>query len=206
MSDKHDWVQIWNDSVEEMKPHEKKIIIPSDFYGSEDIRKLGISCGDNCLLHKTTIVVNPEKLTMGNNVRIDGFCTLSCGTGIFIGSYVHIAGYVTLMGGAGIEVGDYASIASGAKLYSVSDDIMGRGLVGPCVNKEDRYLHSRTIILEEHSVLAVNTVLMPGSKVSYGGVVLPFSLLLEEVPRLSVFGGSPAKFIKDRKINFLNKV
>src|SRR6266853_1376065 len=67
--------------------------------------------------------------------------------GIKIGSNVHIAGYVSLFGGAGITVGNYASIASGAKVYSISDDVMGRGEVGPCVPLDKRYLHKGHIVL-----------------------------------------------------------
>jgi galactoside O-acetyltransferase len=179
-NDKWDWVAAYEQNLEELAHPENPFIVPPDFYGSEEIRKLGIKCGDRCLLHKTTTIVNPNKLVMGNNVRIDGYSVISCGGdegGIFIGSHVHIASHVVLMGGAGISVGDYASIASGAKVYSISDDVSGRGMVGPCVPLEDRHLHKGHVVLEAYSVLCVNSVVMPRGSLGEGAVLLPFTVL-----------------------------
>src|SRR6266853_768219 len=149
MSNKWDWVQVWYDNLEELKVVDKPFIVPMDYYDSNEIRALGIKCGERSMLHRTTLVINPKQLTLEDNVMIDGFCTISCGDGpgINIGSNVHIAGYVSLFGGAGITVGNYASIASGAKVYSISDDVMGRGEVGPCVPLDKRYLHKGHIVL-----------------------------------------------------------
>ncbi len=197
-----DWAKQYMEDLEELKPdhsQQQPPITNSDFYTSDELRQKGIRCGSNCWLHRQSIIVNPEKLTLGNDVRIDGYVTISTGVGINIGSNVHIAGYVSLFGGAGIEIKDYASIASGAKVYSVSDDVMGRALVGPCVPKEKRHLHSNKVVLGEHSVMSVQTVLMPGGNLGIGSVLLPFSLTRESVPDMEVWNGSPAKFIKQRK-------
>lgn len=203
---REDWVQVYEESLEIFKPASTSKQVPSDFYSSEEIRKLGIACGDNCMLHKQNIIVNPEKLVLGNNVRIDGYCTISAGAGITIGNNVHIAGYVTLMGGAGIEIQDYVSIASGAKVYSVSDDVMGRGLVGPCVPLVKRHLHKGKVTLQAHSVLAVNSVVMPGSCLSIGSTLMPFSVLSNSKDThaytQAVYSGVPAVFIKFKKSEF----
>lgn len=204
MTNKHDWVNVWLESMEHLLPKPKNRL--PDFYYSDEIRAMGISCGDNCMLHKTTIIVNPEKLSMGSNVRIDGFSTFSCGEGfIEIGNNVHIAGYVTLMGGAGIVIYDFASIASGAKIYSVSDDVMGRGLVGPCVPLDKRYLHRGGVYIGEHAVVCVNATLMPGCWLGMGSTLLPYSLLTTPTGSLEVWGGQPAEFKKPRKSDFLKQ-
>lgn len=192
---KHDWIAAWEEGVAQMAP-DTKPKIPSDFYSSEEMRSKGVVCGDNCMLHKTTILVNPKGLRLGNNVRIDGFCTISTGIGIDIGNNVHIAGYVTLMGGAGIRVGNYASIASGAKVYSVSDDVMGRGLVGPCVLLELRHLHKGMVMIGEHAVLAINSVMMPYSSLPDKSTLMPFSVLSNKkdvAPVQFIYEGVPAK-------------
>jgi galactoside O-acetyltransferase len=184
-NDKWDWVAAWQDNLEELAHPEETFLVPPDFYGSEELRAMGIKCGKNCLLHKTTTIVNPKNLVLGDNVRIDGYSVISCGSeagGIKIGSFVHVASHVVLMGGAGISVGDYASIASGAKVYSISDDVSGRGMVGPCVPLEDRHLHKGHVVLEAYSVLCVNSVVMPRGSLGEGAVLLPFTVLNEKVP------------------------
>jgi galactoside O-acetyltransferase len=197
-----DWVKVYEESLVELLPTTKL----KDFYYSDDLKEMGIECGDNCLVHKTNTLINEKHLKLGNNVRIDGFCVISCGKGISIGSNVHIASHVVLMGGASIRIENYASIASGAKVYSVSDDVMGRGLVGPCVDNSKRYLHSNPIEIKEHSVLCVNSVMMPGSSLNTGTVLLPFSLLTKPTEKMKIYGGSPATIIKDRKETFLQKL
>jgi acetyltransferase-like isoleucine patch superfamily enzyme len=199
---REDWVTVWLESMEELEcePPSNYAKALIDFYSSAELRAMGIECGHGCMIHKQTIIVSPEKLKLGDNVRIDGFCTISAGAGITIGNNVHIAGYVSLFGGAGIEVGNNASIASGAKVYSVSDDVMGRGLVGPCAPLNKRHLHKGKVVLAEHSVLSVNTIVMPGGSLSKGSTLLPFSILVNEHPLpYAVLQGVPAKFIKPKR-------
>ncbi len=205
MSNKTDpnWVKTWLESIEELIPSKKEKHL-SDFYSSDEIRKLGITCGENCLLAKTTTVVAPEKLVLGHNVRIDGHSVISCGAGITMGSYIHLASHLVLMGASGILIDDYCSIAAGSKILSTSDDLMGRGLVGPCVPLEKRYLHKGKVIMEPHSVLSVNTVMLPGSKLSKGSTVLPFSVYTNKQPSeaFAVYSGTPAVYIKDKRAEF----
>jgi galactoside O-acetyltransferase len=215
------WVERWEENLEAfyIMPGSKSILgvefttapmqplIPIDFYNTEEIRAMGIECGENCLLSKTTTVIAPEKLKLGHDVRIDGFSVISATGGITIGNHVHVASHVVLMGGGGIEVGNFASIASGAKVFSVSDDLMGRGLVGPCVPTEHRHVHKDKVVLEAHSVLAVNTVVVPGAKLSYGSTLLPFSVLVKggHVHAGAVLQGVPAKVVKNKVEGFLDK-
>jgi hypothetical protein len=198
---KHDWVKVYLDSVDDLSTFSPPKL--KDFYYSDELRSMGVTCGVNCLVHKSNTIINPEKLTLGNDVRIDGFSVISCGIGINIGSNVHIASHVVLMGGAGIDVKDYASIASGAKVFSVSDDVMGRGLVGPCVENSTRYLHSGKVTLDQHSVLCINSAIMPGSTLNYGSIALPFSLIIGNTDKFKVYSGNPGKILKDRKLDFL---
>ncbi len=201
---REDWVEVLEESIKLLKP--TPWAPPSDFYGPDELRAKGVTCGERSMIHKTTIIVNPEKLKLGDDIRIDGFCTISCGIWIDIGSNVHIAGYVSLFGGAGILIRHHASIASGAKVYSVSDDVMGRGLVGPCVPLEKRHLHSKCVNLGAHSVVCVNAVVMPGASLGYGSTLLPFSLLTGTSEKLAILSGVPAVKIKDRRQDFLKDV
>jgi acetyltransferase-like isoleucine patch superfamily enzyme len=198
---REDWAEVYLEQIDELKPKWKTVTVPPDFYGPEELRAMGITCGDGSMMHRQSIVVNPRRLTIGKNSRVDGFCTISCGSGIHIGDNCHIAGYVSLMGGAGIEIGDYCSIASGSKIFSVSDDVMGRGLVGPQVPESKRYLYKGKVTMQPHSVLTIGAMMMPGSVLSKGSTVMTYSMYVERSPGrdFAVYAGTPACYIKDKK-------
>ncbi|PSU67593.1 hypothetical protein CTM67_20550, partial [Photobacterium phosphoreum] len=63
------------------------------FYSYEELKKIGFSSfGDNVLISKKASIYGASKIDIGNNVRIDDFCVLSCSNGKFnIGNYIHIA-------------------------------------------------------------------------------------------------------------------
>ena len=204
---REDWVEVYQENLEQLTPS-KKWTPPSDFYSPEELRAMGVKCGEKSMVHRQNIIVNPSKLEIGDNTRIDGYCTISAGAGIKIGSSVHIAGYVSLMGGAGIEIGDYCSIASGSKIFSISDDVMGRGLVGPQVLEEKRYLHKGKVIMQPHSVMAINATMMPGSKLYKGCTLLPGSVYMNKVitREFCVYIGIPAVYLKDKRVEFIKLV
>lgn len=94
----------------------------NSFLSQEEIAKIGLkSYGQNVYISRHASIYSPEKIAIGDNVRIDDFCILS---GIIeIGSCVHIAAYSAIYGGdKGVFISDYANISSRVSVYSVSDD------------------------------------------------------------------------------------
>ena len=58
------------------------------FYESEELKNLGLKqYGENVLISRNVILYNPERLIIGNNVRIDDFTII--GGKVTIGNYVH---------------------------------------------------------------------------------------------------------------------
>jgi galactoside O-acetyltransferase len=195
------WVTNLLDGLEEMAPDNDT---PS-FYDSKEIRKLGIACGDGCLLHKNALVYNPENVRLGVNVRIDAFSILSPGKAgyIHIGNFTHVSSHCLFIGSYGIEIGSHSAVAAGSKLFSVSDDMHGHGLIGPMVPIEHRALKVGEITLHDDTCLAVNAVVMPGSTLSRGSVLLANSLLKGPTEEFSLYMGVPAVRVKERRRDFL---
>jgi acetyltransferase-like isoleucine patch superfamily enzyme len=109
----------------------------------------------------TSQFLSPERLTLGNHVRIDPFCILSATGEIKIGSYVHISARCSLVGEAGIEVEDFVNISHGAKIFSVSD--AGRGyLIGPMVPAKLRNVTRGRVHLMRYAVVGAGALVMPG--------------------------------------------
>jgi acetyltransferase-like isoleucine patch superfamily enzyme len=174
-----------------------------DFLPRAKLAKLGILCGGpDVKVHGSVVIINPERLTLGNHVRIDPFCILSATGEINIGSYVHISGHCSLVGEAGIEVEDFVSISHGAKIFSVSD--AGRGyLVGPMVPVELRNVTRGRVHLMRYAVVGAGAVVMPGVIVEEGSVIGALSLARRNVPAWTIWSGVPARRIKTRNRDFV---
>ena len=72
----------------------------NSFYSNEELKQLGLkSFGKNVLISKKCSIYGADKISIGNNVRIDDFCILS--GKIVIGNYVHISAYSALYAGGG---------------------------------------------------------------------------------------------------------
>ena len=92
----------------------------TSFFSKDKISQVGFArCGKNVLINPKASFYSPEKIELGNNVRIDGFCILS--GHIVLGNYIHIAAYSGLFAGEKIVIQNYANISSRISIYAVSD-------------------------------------------------------------------------------------
>ena len=102
----------------------------NSFYSEIELAELGFkSYGSNVLISKKCSIYSPEKISVGNNVRIDDFCILS--GNIILGNNVHISAYCALYGAQGIEFRDYSGCSARTTIYSAMDDFSGDYLIGP---------------------------------------------------------------------------
>lgn len=200
----NDWVKTYIESMEEMMPDQlPRANNVKDFLNSKEIRELGITCGENCLLHKTTLVYGAQRISMGHDVRIDAFNVLSAGEGyIKMGSHIHISSHCLFVGGAGIIMENFTNVAAGCKLYSMSDSFKGDALIGPMVPEHTREVKKGEIIMEMCSTLGANCIMMPCSYLSYGSMMHANSLLVGISEPNAILAGQPAKKIKDADGSF----
>lgn len=165
---------------------------------------MGAHCGENCYLHETTLVYNPENLKLGSNVRIDAYCVISCGERGFIniGSYTHVSSFSCLFGSYGIDIHDFSAVAAGSRIYSASDDYSRAVLIGPMVPFHTRNVRSGLVTLEKFTGLGFNSVVLPNSTLAYGSTLYGNSVLIGKTNPNSIYSGMPAKKIKDRQGDF----
>lgn len=162
------------------------------------------SFGDNLKISRKASIYSPEKISIGNNVRIDDFCILS--GRINIGSNIHISAYVALYGQAGITIQDFSGISARCTLYSAIDDLSGDYLVGPHHPVETTKLIKGEIIIEKYVQIGCNSVVFPAVKISDGCVVGAHSIVKTNTTPWGVYAGIPCKRIKDRNNGLLTKL
>ncbi len=175
----------------------------SSFYKQEELNQLGFnSFGNNILLSNKASIYNVEKISIGNNVRIDDFCILS--GHIEIGNNVHIAAYTALYGGdEGIYIEDFANISSRVCIYSINDDYSGETLTSPVLPGEYKNVISKPVYIGRHVIIGSTSVVLPGVRLREGSSFGSFSFINHDSEEWSVNVGIPFKKIKNRSRDLL---
>ncbi|MGQ4004781.1 acyltransferase [Francisellaceae bacterium CB52] len=178
------------------------------YWDSEDLIKMGFKkIGRNVLISKNNTIVGLENICIGNDVRIDGYSTIIVPPSGYlnIGDFVHIGGYSLLSAGAGISMEDFSGISQGVKIYSKTDDYSGEYLTNPTVDSEFTGVKSGSVNIGRHVIIGSGTVILPKVTLHTGVSVGAQSLVTKDLDSWGVYFGSPAKKIKNRKKNLLDK-
>lgn len=178
-----------------------------------EIKRLGLkSVGENVLISEKACIYMPEKISIGNNVRIDDFCILV--GDITLGSYIHISPFASIhgTGGGSVIMEDFSGLGSYATIYAGSDDFNGGTLTNPTVPKEYCKIISGNVVMERHCLVGIKSVLLPKAYMKEGSVLGAMSLLNKKTKPWSVYFGIPACRINERnrgtlecEKNFLKK-
>lgn len=177
------------------------------YLSQEELSKIGFaSFGKEVYISDKVSIYNPSKISIGSYVRIDDFCLLSAGEdGIEIGNYVHISCYACLLGNAKITIHDFVAISIKATILSSTSDYSGDTL--PSLKKfetesdvrEDlTSVISKPVVLETHTGIGANSVVMPGVTVGKGSAIGAQSVVYENVNEWGIYLGNPIRFLKKR--------
>ena len=170
----------------------------NSFYSKTELKQIGFkSVGEDVLISRKASIYGPEKMTIGEHVRIDDFCILS--GEISIGNYIHIAAYSALFAGSvGMEVEDCSGISSQVVLYSSSDDYSGDYFFSPVFPDKYRKLSEGKVILRKFSLIGSGCTVLPGSEIGEGCSVGAMSLVHKSLKPWTIYAGIPCKEIKPR--------
>lgn len=169
----------------------------NSFYSEIELSKLGLKAyGKNVLISKKCSIYSPEKISIGNNVRIDDFCILS--GNIILGSNIHISTFCALYGAHGVEMEDYSGISPRGTIFSAIDDFSGDYLIGPVHPKNLTNVIGGKVLLKKFVQIGCGSIVFPNVTISEGTVVGALSLVKKSLPEWGVFAGIPCKKIRDR--------
>ena len=177
-----------------------------DYLSAAELSELGLAAfGRHVYISRHATIMHPERVSLGSMVRIDAFSLISASEPVTIGSYVHIGSSVTINAVAPVVIRDFAGISAGTRIFTSDDDYSGEYLTGPTVPGELSNIRVAPVELGEHSVVGSNSVLLPGPVVEEGAVIGAQSLVKGRIPEWGIYGGIPAKFMKDRSRALLEK-
>ena len=170
----------------------------NSFYTKNELQNIGFkSFGENILISRKASIYSPERIRLGNNIRIDDFCILS--GDIVIKDYVHIAAYSALYGGdAGILICDYSNISSRVCIYALSDDYSGLTMTNPMIPDKYKRITSESVVVEEDVIIGSGSTILPGVVLSRGTAIGAMSLVKNSTNPWMIYAGIPIKELKPR--------
>lgn len=176
--------------------------------------------GENVTIGKGVYILNPQYVSIGNNVTIkndvtiaargEGGITIGAGTRIQdrvyldtekvetgyinIGKKVYIGTGTTLFAHMGLEIGDDCLLAQNITLtpYSHIFDNPDTTIYG-------QGGHCKKVTIGRDVYIGMNTAVMYSGDIAEGSVIGAGSVVVKPIPPYSVAVGSPAKVIKKRK-------
>lgn len=175
-------------------------VCPVSFLTNEQLHELGFeSVGHDVLVSDRASLYGADRISIGNNVRIDAFSILSAGEGgIHIGSNIHIAAHCGFFGQAPITLGDYSNVSGRSGIYSSTDDFSGEWLIGPCIADEFRAVTHSPVTLDRLTIVGTGSTLLPGTTMSEGSGLAAMSLARGHLEPYTMYAGTPARPIGKR--------
>lgn len=175
----------------------------TSFYSEQELAEIGLkSYGKNVLISRNTCIYGGDRITLGDNVRIDDFCILS--GNIAIGNNVHIAAYCALFGGkTGIELNDFSGLSSRSVIYAESDDYSGNHLTNPTISEEYLGIIAGKVVLGRHVVVGTGSTILPCVEIGDGSSVGSMSLVNKSLESWGVYVGVPCRYLKPRSKKLL---
>ena len=138
------------------------------------------------------------RIKIGAHTRVFEFVVIRTVGGkgdISIGEYCHINPHCLIYSGSNVTIGNNVLIAPGTAIVPANHSFASR--LVPI--REQGFAPSKGGVLIEDDVwIGANCVVLDGSIIRRGAVIAAGSVVRGEIPPYTVWGGVPARFIKDR--------
>ncbi|MCZ8283975.1 MAG: acyltransferase [Bacteroidia bacterium] len=129
------------------------------------------------------------RLPVGSKLR----CSLERLRGVNIGKHVFMGGGNVLDRARPdlITIEDYVSLAGGVYILTHSNPTTPlREILGPASKKV------APVVIKRGAWIAVNVVILPGVTIGENSIVATGSVVMKDVPPMTIVGGAPAREIK----------
>ena len=94
-------------------------------------------------------------------------------------------------------------MAYGVRVFSQSDDYSGETMTNSNVPAKYKNEIKEAVFIGKHCIVGVDSIVFPGVQLRQGTSVGAMSLVLKSTEEWSIYFGSPAKKIKDRRRDML---
>lgn len=169
----------------------------TDVYKTPEFMRLFGAVGEGVRVFYHALVLKPESIRLGDYVRIDDYTRVEGGRGLSMGKHVHICSFASIYGGGEACIGDYCGITQGARLLTGTERLTA--VMTAAAPSELRDPYQGRIVMEPHSFVGANAVVMTDVVIGEGAVVAAGAVVTKDVPSWTVVAGVPARPIGRRK-------
>ena len=142
------------------------------------------SCGEKVFIHPTTMIGDPQLVSIGNYCHIQNDCKL-------FGS------------GAGIDIGEGTILSHEIQIFARNHYYDGEDL--KMLPYDERFTYKK-VVIGKYVWIGARSMIMAGVNIGDGAVVAAGSVVTKDVPQCAIVGGNPARVIKYRNIEKYNEL
>ncbi len=151
----------------------------------------------NLKIFEFTKIINPEYVSIGDNVIIDDFCLLYAkeDATIKIGSWVHLVNFSSYTGGA-ISIGNFIAVSGGSRIMGGTDHYGNGSLMNSPIPEKYRNTNRIGCILKDFCFIGSNSVIFPGVTIGEGAVVGSGSIVRYDLGAWGIYIMRDGKMVK----------
>lgn len=173
-------------------------------YLSEDtVRSMGFAhIGQNVRISDKAAIYDTERISIGDNSRIDDFCVIA--GKVDIGRNVHITVFCNLAGGrAGLALGDFSTLAYGCHIIAQTDDYSGRSMTNSTIPEKLKDERSEHTVVGRFAILGAGSIVLPGITINEGVSAGAGTIFTRSADPWGIYVGAPARRVKERSRELL---
>jgi len=170
------------------------------YFISPELRQMGFArVGENSAISRNCTIIGLENITIGDDVRIDGFTSIIAPAGkLKVGSHVQIGIGCVLGARGGIELGDYSSLSHGVRILSAVDDFDGRWMTNSTLPREVLHVQAAPVRIGRYAPIGSGTLILTGVEIGEGAAIGAMSLVRQSVDGWKIYSGNPLREIGER--------
>lgn len=145
------------------------------------------------LIGRVTLIAN-GMIEIGRGVELYEGCFIQCQGGtVRIDEQSALGPYVVVYGGGDVDIGRACSIATHTTVVSTSHEF------GDATTPiRDQGSTGKKVVISDDVWLGAHAVILAGTQVGKGSIVAAGAVVRENVPAYAVFGGVPARLLRER--------
>ena len=178
----------------------------SEFLSRDVLETLGFAkLGEDVLIHRTAVIVDCSKISLGSRIRIDPFVIISTRGGVEFGNNIHVGGHSVMAGHAAVRFEDFVNISHYVGIFTTNEDLSGRSLSHPTVTGGFSAARTAPISFGRHSAVGTGSLILPGAKFGEGSVLGALSMVRLPLKPWTIYAGIPARRIRERRRDLLER-
>ena len=170
------------------------------YYEAHELRTFGFAhVGEGSRIAKNCLIIAPERISLGENSRVDAFTRLVAASGhICLGNHVHIHTGCLLGGRGGIDIGAFTGVSHNVAILTATDDFSGHWMTGGTLPPGYTSPRIAPVWIGAHVPIGANCAIMPGVTIGEGAGVCAMSLITKNLQEWTLYHGNPARRVKSR--------